>query len=52
MENVVNFIVFQIILKYLENVYFKLDFSTVTLHNFGHGDFLKHDQFHYVLRTI
>ena len=47
----VNFIAFQIILKYLENVYCKLDFSTITFHNFGHDDFLKNDQFHYVLHT-
>ena len=52
MENVVNFIAFQIILKYLENVYCKLDFSTITFHNFGHADFLKHDQFHCVLHTL
>ena len=49
---VVNCIAFQIILKYLENVYCKLDFSTITFHNLGHDAFLKHDQFHYVLHTV
>ena len=38
--------------KDLENVFCKLDFSTIIIHNFGHDDFLKYDQFHYVLYTV
>ena len=32
------FIVFQKNLKYLENVFCKLDFSTITFHNYGRDD--------------
>ena len=52
MENVVNCIAFQIILKYLENVYCKFDFNTITFYNLGHDAFLKHDQFQYALHTV
>ena len=48
----VNCIAFEIILKYLENVYCKLDFSKIAFHNLGHDAFLEHDQFHYVLHTV
>ena len=48
----VKFIAFQIISKYLENDYCNLDCSAIIFHNFGHDDFLKHDQFHYALHTV